>query len=141
MRIIKRFGPSLSTIAAFLLVLLGLAGFNQPVNMASTIQGMDDPSIEWLKFRVPPQQQDRFIQLDEEIWNPVLATSPGFAGKEIWQSPEELDDVILVIHWTNRSEWKAISQDLLDETTERFNEALGEEYPLVEAKEFRLIRP
>ncbi len=109
-----------------------------PLN-ATPLQTMDHPAVEWLKFRVPPQEQAFFLQKDDEIWTPVLASSPGFVGKEAWQHPYHADEVILVIRWTSRDDWKAIPEDLLDQTTQRFNEAVGADYPLLEATEFRPI--
>ena len=40
--------------------------------------------IEWLRFKVPPEKWEAFIQRDEEVWTAGLKNFPGFLGKEIW---------------------------------------------------------
>ncbi|MFB8793438.1 MAG: TIGR03792 family protein [Microcoleus sp.] len=37
--------------------------------------------IEWLKFQVPPEKWEEFIQRDEEVWTAGLRSVPGFLGK------------------------------------------------------------
>ena len=48
--------------------------------------------IEWLKVTVEKDEIDRYIQLDQAIWTPVLAACDGFHKKEVWWSPDgEID--------------------------------------------------
>jgi uncharacterized protein (TIGR03792 family) len=137
-QLVYRLAPTATMLVAIGIAAFLLTGYTPQLN-ATSMQDMDHPAIEWLKFRVPPQQQDLFLQKDAEIWTPVLSDSPGFTGKEVWQNSNHADEVILVIHWSSREEWKAIPQDLLEQTNQRFNEAVGADYPLVEAKEFRPV--
>jgi len=37
--------------------------------------------IEWLRFKVPREKWEAFIQLDEEVWTAGLKNFPGFLGK------------------------------------------------------------
>ncbi|MGJ3252962.1 MAG: TIGR03792 family protein [Elainellaceae cyanobacterium] len=120
-------------------LVLGQSSSDAATQSARISQRMDHPAIEWLKFQVPPDKQADFIQKDAEIWNPVLSSSPAYAGKEVWTNPNHADDVIFVIYWTSRTQWKAIPEDLLERTTQRFNEAVGGDYPLTEAKEFQPV--
>ncbi|MBE7380869.1 MAG: TIGR03792 family protein [Leptolyngbya sp. SIO1E4] len=96
--------------------------------------------IEWLKFRVPADQRERYVQLDDEIWTAALQTYPGFLSKETWISPEDEEAVILVIRWRTREEWKAIPEDELAEIEARFDEAVPFEYILENVKEFQVRR-
>ncbi|OKH38937.1 cyanobacterial protein, TIGR03792 family [[Phormidium ambiguum] IAM M-71] len=94
--------------------------------------------IEWLKFQVDSARREEFIQKDGEIWTPLLAKSPGFLGKEIWINPDSPTEVICVIHWASREQWKSFPQKLLDETEQRFAESMGNSYQMVESKEYQV---
>ena len=96
--------------------------------------------IEWLTFRVPAAERERFIQVDDEIWTAALQTYPGFISKETWISPVEEEAIIFVIRWHTREEWKAIPEADLAAIETRFNEALDFDYTLEESKEFQVRR-
>ena len=109
-----------------------------PVNAAATLNPQPAMVIEWLKFRVDPVQRDRYLAIDNEIWTPALATYPGFLDKKTWLDPSHNDEVIFVISWATREQWKAIPEDDLEQINQRFDEALGIDYDLVESKEFNV---
>ncbi|NEQ49360.1 MAG: TIGR03792 family protein [Leptolyngbya sp. SIO3F4] len=92
--------------------------------------------IEWLKFRVPTTQRERYLVLDDEIWTTALASYPGFLEKKTWLDPNHDDEVIFVISWATREQWKAIPEDDLDQINQRFDESLGFGYEMLESKEF-----
>jgi uncharacterized protein (TIGR03792 family) len=94
--------------------------------------------IEWLKFTVSTELREQFVQTDAEIWTSVLAEYPGFLNKEIWISPERLDEVIAVIRWQSLEQWQAIPTTVLDETESRFSEAMGSSYKLVETSQYQV---
>lgn len=95
--------------------------------------------IEWLKFNVAPDQRERLIQKDEEIWTAALAQYPGFLSKEVWIDPHRSDEVVFVIRWRDRDAWKSVPADLLEETEQRFSQAMGATpYTLTEAGEFQI---
>ncbi|NJR38961.1 MAG: TIGR03792 family protein [Leptolyngbyaceae cyanobacterium CSU_1_4] len=94
--------------------------------------------IEWLKFTVVAELREQFVQRDAEIWTPVLAQYSGFLSKEVWISPERLDEVIAVIRWQSLEQWQAIPTSVLDETEARFLEAMGNTYKLIEASPYQV---
>jgi len=95
--------------------------------------------IEWLKFTVSPDQREKFIRKDEEIWTASLQKSPGFLGKEVWINPNTPSEVIFVIHWATREAWKAIPVSELENTERQFAKAFGEHtYKLIEAGEYQV---
>ncbi|NEQ30514.1 MAG: TIGR03792 family protein [Leptolyngbya sp. SIO4C5] len=96
--------------------------------------------IEWLKFRVPAEQREKYVQIDAEIWNSALEKYDGFMGKEVWISPDDTSELILVIRWASREQWKAIDQVGLDKITRAFDQALGFEYEMLESKEYQVRR-
>ena len=98
--------PSLTETPAVLLVIFASAA-----------------TVEWLKFQVPHQQQTHFVEQDTAIWTPVLSSYPGFQSKEIWANPDRPDELVIVTHWASREQWQAIPRDVLDRTTQQFNQA------------------
>lgn len=95
-----------------------------------------DMVVEWLKFRVEPAQRERYLATDEKIWTSALARYPGFVDKTTWLSPDCEDEVIYVIRWQSRDQWKDIPEADLAAIGQRFDEALGFPYELLEEKEF-----
>ncbi len=95
--------------------------------------------IEWLKFKVDPKIRERFVERDQAIWTKTLARQPGFLGKEIWINPDSPDEIILVIRWQTREQWKAIAEELLAETEQKFQDAMGNDtYKMIETKEHQI---
>lgn len=110
---------------------------------AETILNPAQPSmvIEWLKFRIDPAQRDRYLEIDEEIWTAALQTYPGFLDKATWLDPNHDDEVIFVITWASREQWKSIPEAELDQINQRFDTTLGFDYDFLESKEFKLSSP
>ncbi|MDJ0732724.1 MAG: TIGR03792 family protein [Nostocaceae cyanobacterium] len=94
--------------------------------------------IELLKFKIPPEQREIFIQKDAEVWTTALAKYPGFLGKEVWINPNDPKEVIMLVHWANREQWKAIPQIELDAIAEEFDQSLGFKYEMVEFSEYQV---
>lgn len=94
--------------------------------------------IEWLKVRVSPELREKFIQKDAEIWTAKLASYPGFLNKEVWISPENPSEVVLIIRWASREAWKAIPPDQLEKTEQQFTQALGSQQEIIEATQYQV---
>lgn len=94
--------------------------------------------IELLKFQVAAELREQFIQKDEEIWTQALAGYPGFLGKEVWINPNEPTQVILVIRWATREQWKSIPLKLLERIEQQFAQQLGDIYQIVESAEYQV---
>lgn len=95
--------------------------------------------IEWLKFRVQPEVREKFVEQDQAIWTKALATQSGFLSKEIWINPDIADEIIVVIRWQTREQWKAIAPELLAQTEEIFKASMGKDsYEMTEAKEHHI---
>lgn len=95
--------------------------------------------IEWLKFKVDVQNREKFLQKDAEIWTTALQKYPGFLGKEIWINPSNESEVIFIIRWRTREEWKSIPQSVLEKTEHDFSEALpGISYQMLESNEYQI---
>jgi uncharacterized protein (TIGR03792 family) len=95
--------------------------------------------IEWLKFRVSPELREKFIQMEEELWTPMLRQCPGFLGKEIWINPEVPEEVAIVIRWQTYQDWKAVPKELIDATEAKFARSMGENsYQMLESLAYQL---
>ncbi|MEM9806332.1 MAG: TIGR03792 family protein [Cyanobacteria bacterium P01_D01_bin.56] len=118
-------------IAAAWVVVIGVS---QPA--IATVSGQPSMVIEWLKFKVDPAFRDLYLVIDDEIWTSALESYPGFLDKTTWLEPNHDDEVIFVISWATREQWKAIPEDELTEINQRFDAALGFDYEMLESKEF-----
>ena len=96
--------------------------------------------IEWLTFEVDPENRERFIQLDDEFWTASLSQYPGFISKEVWISPDRLGQVVFVVHWQTREQWKSIPKKDLDAIEARFKGAVKFNYEMVDAREYQVRR-
>ncbi len=94
--------------------------------------------IELLKVKVTPEVREKYIQKDAEIWTTALAEYPGFLGKEVWINPNNSSEVILIIRWATKEQWKAIPPEVLEEVDKKFTQAMGESYPIVESAEYQV---
>ncbi|MBH8556168.1 TIGR03792 family protein [Nostocaceae cyanobacterium CENA357] len=94
--------------------------------------------IELLKFKLTPNIRENYIQQDAEIWTTALAEYPGFLGKEVWINPNDSTEIILIMRWATREQWKAIPLEDLVAIESRFAQALGETYKLVESAEYQV---
>ncbi|MBD2101193.1 TIGR03792 family protein [Leptolyngbya sp. FACHB-261] len=91
--------------------------------------------IEWLRFRMRPEQREAFIQRDAEVWTAGLQKFPGFLGKEIWIDPNQSTDVVAVTRWETREQWKTIPQSELDALDRRMGDLL---IPIAESREYQI---
>ncbi|MFG6098339.1 TIGR03792 family protein [Leptothoe sp. ISB3NOV94-8A] len=112
-----------------------------PVHAEATLNPQPSMVIEWLKFRVEPAQRGRYLEIDEEIWTTALESYPGFLDKTTWLDPNHDDEVIFVIAWATREQWKSIPEEELEQINQRFDAALGIDYDLMESKEFIVPDP
>jgi uncharacterized protein (TIGR03792 family) len=96
--------------------------------------------IELLKVEVAAEHQEKYLQLDREIWTKAIAQFPGFISKEVWLNPHAPTEVILIIRWRSREEWKAISVKLLEEVERQFVVKMGNiRHKIVESTEYQVV--
>ena len=95
--------------------------------------------IEWLKFKLAPESREKFIELDKEIWTSFLSEQPGFLSKEIWLDPNNLDEIIAVVHWQTLEQWKSIPVQSLVQNDLKFRQALSPvQYIISESKGYQI---
>ncbi|MGG6237411.1 TIGR03792 family protein [Nodosilinea sp. AN01ver1] len=96
--------------------------------------------IEWLTFAVAPENRENFIRLDNDIWTAALSQYPGFISKEVWISPDLHDQVVFMVRWQTREQWKSIPQEELDAVEQQFDEAVEFDYRMIDAREYQVRR-
>lgn len=94
--------------------------------------------IEWLKVNVTPELREQYVQKDNEIWTSALSRYPGFLGKEVWISPDDLAEVVLVIRWETLEQWKAIPAEDLQRIDAEFVAAMGNTNRIVESSRYQV---
>ena len=92
--------------------------------------------IEWLRFKVPPEKLEAFIQRDEEVWTAGLKNFPGFLGKEIWVDSVE-NEVVMLIRWETREQWKSVLQSTIDELDRQMGDL---QIALAESREYQVSK-
>jgi uncharacterized protein (TIGR03792 family) len=90
--------------------------------------------IEWLRFKVPPEKWEAFIQRDEEVWTAGLKNFPGFLGKEIWVDSVE-NEVVMLIRWESREQWKSVLQSTIDELDRQMGDL---QIAIAESREYQV---
>ncbi|WP_427159891.1 TIGR03792 family protein [Aliinostoc sp. HNIBRCY26] len=94
--------------------------------------------IEFLKFKVVPETRDNYLQQDAAIWTTALAKYPGFLGKEVWINPHDPTEVTFIIRWATKEQWFAIPPEDLATIEQKFSQAVGNTYELIESKEYQI---
>jgi len=90
--------------------------------------------IEWLRFAVPIELREAFIQKDEEVWTTRLHDFSGFIGKEVWLDPST-SDVVLVFHWSSFEAWHSIPKNEIL----RLKTQMGDlDLPVVESRAYQV---
>ena len=90
--------------------------------------------IEWLRFKVPPEKLEAFIQRDEEVWTAGLKKFPGFLGKEILVDSVE-NEVVMLIRWESKDQWKSVPQSTIDELDRQMDDL---QIAIAESREYQL---
>lgn len=92
--------------------------------------------IEWLRFKVPPEKWEAFIQRDQEVWTAGLKNFPGFLGKEIWVDSVE-NEVVMLIRWETREQWKSVLQSTIDELDRQMGDL---QIAIAESREYQVSK-
>jgi len=88
--------------------------------------------VEYLVFEVDPAHREQFIAVDDQIWTSALRSQRGFVAKEVWVDENQPGQVTLITYWSSYALWKAIPSDELEAIDERFTQAFGHPFTLIE---------
>ncbi|MGI0490287.1 TIGR03792 family protein [Alkalinema pantanalense CENA528] len=95
--------------------------------------------IEWLRVKVPIELRERYIEQDAAIWTAALANCAGFMGKQVWTNPQDPTEIVMVLQWASRDQWKVIPADWLESLDRAFIAAMGQAFPLIETGEYHVV--
>lgn len=96
--------------------------------------------IELLKVEVAAVDRETYLQIDREIWTKAIAQFPGFINKEVWLNPDKPTEIILIIRWRSRQEWKSISVELLAKIERQFALEMGNiSHKIVDSMEYQVV--
>jgi uncharacterized protein (TIGR03792 family) len=57
-------------------------------------------------------------------------------GKQIWKNPANPDEIVLIVHWLSREQWKAIAPAQLAAVEATFQEQLGQTFEIIASAEY-----
>lgn len=110
---------SLTDVRLGLLPVLRSAG-NEEAGAAH--HGMLVAVVEHLRLQVPGGGRAAWLQAELETWDPWLRQQRGFVEREVlWDSDRQ--EGVLLIHWANHNDWKAIPASEVAATQECFEAA------------------
>jgi len=92
--------------------------------------------IEFLTFRVPPDERPEWMQNDETTWSRFLERQDGFVRKQLWVDVDDPDHLHAMIEWESLDHWKAIPHDELAAV----DEAMGPWVREASCRTFEVIR-
>jgi len=92
--------------------------------------------VEFLTFDVPLDERADWLAIEERHWSRFLEQQTGFAGKQIWENPDDPSKVHAVIWWESMEDWKAIPDDELAAVAD----AMGEHERVPVLTTFNLVR-
>jgi len=78
--------------------------------------------VEWLTFRVSPDEREVWLAREEEVWSRFLEGCPGFVRKQMWIEESEPHEIHAVIWWESRELWKRITPEQVDEVDRRMGD-------------------
>ena len=81
------------------------------------------PVIEELRLKVPSKFKEVWLKSEKKIWDPWLSTKEGFLGRQIFWDKEREEGLILV-HWKNKTLWKSISVDDVNDIQEEYEKVI-----------------
>jgi uncharacterized protein (TIGR03792 family) len=83
--------------------------FNQDQGLgAGAGQGRKPVVVEHLRLRVPAEAREAWLEAEQLTWDPWLRRQKGYGGREVrWHGDRQ--EGVLLIFWTDRDDWKAIT--------------------------------
>lgn len=92
--------------------------------------------IEFLTFRVDPDERDAWMEIEERTWSRFLERQAGFVRKQLWVDVDDDAHVHAMIEWETLDQWKSIPEDELAAV----DEAMGTWRRDCTCRTYRVIR-
>ena len=81
--------------------------------------------VEHLRLQVPEEARQAWLEAELKTWDPWLRKQKGFLGREVLWDIERQEGVLL-IHWADRQDWKAIPMPEVAAIQQEFESAAKE---------------
>jgi len=108
----------------FLLISLFIFMF-QGKSLTISALPMDDYQngivVEELRLKVPVKFKKMWLKAEKEVWEPWLTIQDGFLGRQIFWDKEK-EEALILVNWKNKSLWKNISMEEVNEIQEKYDE-------------------
>lgn len=82
--------------------------------------------IEELSFWVNPEQLEKYLRVEEELWVENLKTREGFVYSQLWLGEEGTSEVTKLYFWKRYEDYAGLDQDWLGDLKQRAGQAMGE---------------
>ena len=80
--------------------------------------------VEGLTIRVAPEDVEKYLQIEKDVWFDDLATLPGFLGCETWISETNPGEVTQFYFWESEEAFLSVPEDFAEDHKRRTNEAI-----------------
>ena len=93
--------------------------------------------MEHLVFKVAPEDVERYLEVDHEIWTLKEAYAPGFDHipflyKEVWLNDNKPGEIHFIFAWESIESWREIDQkEYQAQLIKEFDEKFGRPYELI----------
>ncbi len=88
-------------------------------------------------FKVAPEDVERYLEVDHEIWTLKEAFAPGFDHipflyKEVWINDNKPGEIHFIFAWESIESWRKIDQkEYQAQLIKEFDEKFGRPYELI----------
>ena len=102
---------------------------NGPVVHGGSAEASDrSVVVEELVFEVPPHELEAWLDADRAAWDELLASSPGFLGKEVWVGGPG-DPVRVVVWWASDEHLERVPDGAQERADRRMGDLQREPRP------------
>lgn len=82
-------------------------------------EGWQVSVVEHLRLQVPADARQAWLAAELQTWDPWLREQKGFMRRELlWDGARQ--EGVLLIHWSNRDDWKAIPESEVTAIQQQF---------------------
>ncbi len=108
----------------FILSLIFIIFYSNPLNALNLkMSKIEDKIVEELRIKVPAKYKETWLKAEREIWDDWLSKQDGFLGRQIFYD-EIREEALLLVNWQNRSLWKNISDEEVNEIQRIYEETI-----------------
>ena len=106
-----------------IVILIFLFSNTQPAfpSFSIDLNKTDSTVIEYLRLSVAKNDIEAWLAAEKASWEPWLNKQKGFIKRDLFWDPDN-EEALLLISWSNRSDWKTIPQAEIDKVQNDFED-------------------